>query len=563
MADKDKKTFINATLAGIADDTVQCFGSGIKEHLVALNGIDRDIDMSKLAVGKTVLFNRNGTDILGVIKNISGKNNIHIEIVGKKLNEPLNINANEINGILNKRGLESIAKSKVNPNYEALNLKQQAGFSAEVKEVARQRAEEAVAGKNPKTVRTDDLPGHVNDPFFDITCEVDAKGNPIPGASAQMKFVGSSPETAVDKMLTKQYQKYHDNDVKIMVPKDYYPGMKKALQNKITSLEEQIATLRKNGASQEIIDSKVKRLENCKTLQKNLQESKVTNAEAMEARLHPVLSTVKDIAKLGHRAGVEQAKMGAAIGGGISIVRNAVALYKGDKNDVEALKGVTVDTAGAAAVSYATGFGGAVIKGTMQNSSSAMMRGISKTNLPAYIATSTLEIGKTMKSYFSGEIDGAECLEELGEKGYGMVTSAMFAAVGQVLIPIPIFGAMAGSMLGYALSSASYHILLDSLNEAKLAKAERIRIEKECAEAVKMLQEYRKELEKLINDYLNEAEDTFNKVFAEIKEKLTIGDADGYIRSVNKITEFCGKKPIADNREEVDLLMQNNAPIKF
>ena len=38
---------------------------------------------------------------------------------------------------------------------------------------------------------------------------------------------------------------------------------------------------------------------------------------------------------------------------------------------------------------------------------------------------------------------------------------------------------------------------------------------------------------------------------------------DMYIRSVNKITEFCGKKPIADNREEVDLLMQNNAPIKF
>ena len=56
MADKDKKTFINATLAGIADDAVQRFGSAIKEHLVALNGIDRDIDMSKLSVGKTVLL---------------------------------------------------------------------------------------------------------------------------------------------------------------------------------------------------------------------------------------------------------------------------------------------------------------------------------------------------------------------------------------------------------------------------------------------------------------------------------------------------------------------------
>ena len=78
-------------------------------------------------------------------------------------------------------------------------------FDAEVEEVARRRAEEAIKGRKPRTVRTDDIPGHVNDPFFDITCKVDAKGNPIPGASAQMKFVGSSPEAAVDKMLTKQY----------------------------------------------------------------------------------------------------------------------------------------------------------------------------------------------------------------------------------------------------------------------------------------------------------------------------------------------------------------------
>ena len=563
MNTKNNKTALHATLVAAAEDTVNRFGSGIKEHLVALKGIDREISVDKLAVGKTVLFNWNGNDIPVVIKNIAGRNNIQVEFAGDQLHTQLDVKINELEGIVNKRSLAQIAQSRVNPEFAEQNLKQQAGFSAEVKEVARQRAEEVVAGKNPQTVRTDDLPGHVNDPFFDITCEVDAKGNPIPGASAQMKFVGSSPEAAVDKMLTKQYQKYHDNDVKIMVPKDYYPGMKEALQNKITSLEDQISTMRAKGYSQDAINNKVKQLENCKTLQKNLLESKVTNAEAMEARTNPTLSTAKDIAKLAHRAGVQQAAIGAAVGGGVSIVRNAVALYKGDKRSIEALKDVAVDTAGAAGVSYVTGFGGAVIKGSMQNSSSAMLRGISKTNLPAYIATSTLEIGKTMHSYFSGKIDGTECLEELGEKGYGMVTSAMFAAVGQVVIPIPILGAMAGSMLGYALSSASYHILLDSMKEAKLARAERIRIEKECAEAVKMLQEYRKELEKFIDDYLKEAEDTFNEVITAIKDKLAIGDADGYIRSVNKITEFCGKNPIASNRKDFDLLMQNDAPIKF
>lgn len=560
---KREKSLLSAALTGVAEDVIRRFGSGIKEHLVALNGIDRDIDMSKLVAGKTVLFNWDGKDVPVVIKNISGRNNIHVEIVGDNLHTPLRINANEINGILNKRGLASIAESKVNPDYQYQNLKQQAGFAAEVEEVARQRAEEAIAGKKPKTVRTDDIPGHVNDQRFDITHEVDANGNPVPGASAQMKFVGSSPENAVDKMLTKQYQKYHNDDVKIMVPKDYYPGMKAALQQKISSLEEQIVRMRENGASPEQINAKVQRLENCKTLQKNLRESKVTNAEAMEARTNPTLSTAKDIAKLGHRAGVEQAKMGVAIGGGVSIIRNAVALYKGDKNGIEALKDVAIDTAGAATVSYVTGAGGAVIKGSLQNSSYSMLRGISKTNLPAYIATSTLEIGKTMTSYFKGDIDGTQCLEELGEKGYGMVTSAMFAAVGQIMIPIPILGAMAGSMLGYALASASYHSLLGSLKEAKLAHEERLKIETECEESVKMLKEFRQELEQYINDYLQKTENVFNEVFDEIKEKLAIGDADGYLSSINKITQMCGKEPIAVNRCDVDLLMMNDSPIKF
>ena len=144
-----------------------------------------------------------------------------------------------------------------------------------------------------------------------------------------------------------------------------------------------------------------------------------------------------------------------------------------------------------------------------------------------------------------------------------MVTSAMFAAVGQVVIPIPILGAMAGGMLGYALASASYHSLLGSLKEAKLAHDERVRIEAECEKAVKMLKEFRQELEQYINDYLQKTENVFNEVFNEIKGKLEIGDADGYLSSVNKITRMCGKRPVAVTREEVDLLMMDDTPIRF
>jgi len=497
---------VNAGLSGAAFDVVSRYGSGIKEHMVAYGGVD-----------------------------------------------------NETGQVL-KRGLKQISEYKVNPEFKDRNLKQQAGFAAETKEVARRRAEEAISGKRPTTVRTDDIPGHVNDQLFDITCEVDANGNPVPGSSMQMKFVGATPKDAVSAMLGKDYQKYIDNNCKMLVPSDYFDGMKEELSGRIEDLKKQIEYLKEHGKA-DVAAQKQALLDKCEKLRDNLEKSSVSNAEAMEARTDPLLSTAKDIVRVAHRAGVEQAKMGAAIGGGVSIVRNAVAYFNGKKGGKEAVVSVAKDTAEAAAVSYATGFAGSAIKGVAQNSASEYVRTLSKTNLPAYIATTALETGKTLTKYFKGEIDGAQCLEELGEKGYGMVNSAMYAAIGQIAIPIPIVGALAGSMIGYALSSASYKILTDSLKAAKIARERRIAIEKECAESIKLLKEYRQQLEDGINKYLKEKRELFDATFLEIKSTLKIGDVDGYIAATNKVTRAFGGKPQFSNMAEFEALMASDEKV--
>ncbi len=509
---KDKKekrfeTVLNAGLAGAASDVVSRYGSGIKEHIVGYNGVDNE--------------------------------------TGEHL----------------KRCLKSISKSKVNPDCEYANLKQQAGFSAETKEVARQRAQQAIRGKKPTVVRTDDIPGHVNDPLIDIA-KVDCHGNPIPGSGVQVKFVGSTPKAAVGKMLGKGYQKYFDNDCKIMVPKDYYDGMKEELRERMDNLREQIEKAKQQGKT-DLAAQKQELLEKCKKVNKSLKKSSVSNDEAMEARVSPGWSTTKDILKTAHEAGLQQAAVGAGIGGGISLVRNAIAFYNGDKTGKDVAVDVLVDTASAAGVSYATAFGGSVIKGAMQNAASKSVRALSKSNLPAVIATSTIELGKTLKSYFSGEIDGTKCLNEIGEKGYGMINSALFTAIGQMVIPVPVLGALVGSMVGYALSSASYKILTDSLNEAKRAREERIRIERECAEMKKTLEECRLRLEEKIDKYLQEKREFFCRTFSEIKQALDIGDVDGYIDSMNKITESFGKKPLYRNMDEFNQLMESDEPIVF
>ena len=508
-AQEDVDAAVQAGLAGAAEDAVFRYGAAVREHAVAYEGVDRE--------------------------------------TGKVL----------------KRGLKGIAESRVGAEAAKQNLKQQAGFAAEVKEVARRRAEEALAGKTPTTMRTDDIPGHVNDQLFDITSEIDAHGNPVSGSSVQMKFIGSSPQAAVKEMLgSGAYQKYFDNDCKMMVPRDYFDGMVRELDGQEAALEEQIRHLEAGGRADSAAKKEVQ-LRKCRQLRRNLRQSKVSNAEAMEARLSPRLSTAKDIMGLAHGAGVEQAKMGAAVGGGVSIVRNAVDLFNGRKDLGKAALDVAKDTAGAAAVSYATGAAGAAVKGLAGNSASGVVRNIAKTNLPAYIATATLDAGKTLLRYFKGDIDGGQCLEELGEKGFDMVGSAMYAAIGQTLIPIPVVGAMAGSMVGYMLSSAAYRTLTSSLREAKLARERRILVERECAEAVHMLRAYRQELEANINRYLGEKRHLFDSVFESVRKSLELDDVDGYISAMNRVTQSNGEVPLFADMDEFDALMRSGNKIEI
>ncbi|MDR0442152.1 MAG: hypothetical protein LBH44_01935 [Treponema sp.] len=504
--DEKAKTLANVGIASAATEVVQRYGSAVKEHLVIYDGQDNE-------AGKTL-----------------------------------------------KKSLKSISKQKINPDYEYQNLKQQAGFAAEVKETARENAERIINGDKTRITRTDDI-GRVNDPLFDHI-ELDSKGKVIAGSGSQMKFVGKNPKEALNKLASKKFEKYLDADVEIEVPSNYYDGIKTETQAKIKDLQQQVKTLKSQGNNEAAKQCQDK-LEKYKKIDKKLQKSKTSTNDAMEARKAPEVSTVKDIAKISHKAGLEQAKWGAGIGGGLSLVKNVVSVAKGDIEPDEAAISVVKDTGTGAVVSYSNAFAGSVIKGGMQNAKNGTIRALAKTNIAATIVTATVETGKTLGKYIKGEIDGVECLTELGEKGTGMLSSAMFAVVGQAVIPIPVIGGMIGGMVGYALSSACYNELVSALQEAKLAREERIRIEKECEEAIAMIRQYRLEMEQLVSKYLVDHIETFHIAFDGIKDALEIGDIDEFITSTNKITRKLGKTPPFETFNEFDTLMASNMAIKL
>lgn len=513
--DEKLKTMRNVMIAGMAAEPIQRYGEAVKQHVTAYSGVDNE--------------------------------------AGKQL----------------VKGLKQISNEKVNPDYRYQNIHQQAGFAAEVKEIAKGNAERIINHNPNRLSRTDDL-GRVNDPLHDIV-ELDRNGNMIPGSGKQMKFVGASENDPagmgdaarnINKMLSKKYDKYFDADTDIQVPSDLYDDILKKADKKKDALSKQLEYQKKSGNSEQAqkIQEQIDKVDKLKS---KLDKSNVSRSDAMLAREHPMLSTAKDIAGVSHRAGIETAKNAAIFAGSISIAKNLVGVCKGNTEPDEAIINVIKDTTGAAVVGYGTSFVGSTLKGIMQNCKSAYTRAISKTNIPGVVVIATLEASKTLKRYFKGEIDGVECMETLGEQGTTMIASAMFAAIGQAAIPIPIVGGMIGSMLGYAISSAAYGELLSALKAGKLADEERVRIEQACNEHIKLLREYRAELENMVEQYLSDTTELFRESFDGIKNALAIGDVDWLIDSANKVTKGLGKEVQYNNMDEFDTMMSAGITFKL
>ena len=498
---KRKESIELATQAGATTEVVGRYGSASKQHLVAYSGQDNE-------VGKT-----------------------------------------------RKRGLKKTSESKVNPEYREQNIKQQAGFAAEDKYTARQNAEKVINGDKTRYARTDDL-GRVNDPLYDHIL-LDENGIEIPGTGEQMKFVGSSPKTCLNKLESKEFQKYLDADARITVPSDYYKDIIQEADNRILSLEKQLARAKENNNS-ELAESISKKIDKVHKIKKSVKNSGITNKDAIFARMHPKLSTAKDMVKISHRAGIEQAKTGALIGGSISLIKNVVAVSKGEKDATSAAKDFIKDTGKGAITAYATAFAGSAIKAGMQNSRNSTIRVISKGNAPAAIITSTIDVSKSLISYAKGDISGADCLAEIGEKGAGNMSAVMFSIVGQTIIPIPVIGAMVGSIIGYTLSSTFYNTLRASLKEAQVSHEKRIRVEKECTEAIEMISLYRAEMNALAQKYLSHYRMIFDETFRGLDEAFLSNDINLIIENSNKITIALGGTPQFHNMEQFNDFMESN-----
>ncbi len=473
--------------------------------------------------------------------------------------------------------LEEISKRKINPNYIKQNINQQAGYSAEIKEQTRVNAHNILAKKRERIVQYDDLSStqkaQIGERFPDYATpsknheivdyiSVDKKGNVIPGTLTQSKFVGRNGAECFEKFLSKDYEKYFENGVKVKIPEDFFGDFQRAVNTRIKSLESQIAKQKGLGDFQKAAHLEEK-LQKCKTIKAHTRPARVAKGEAIEARLNPNLSTAKDVTRVSHQAGMNAAQTGALIGGGVSLITNVYECIANGKDPMKALKHTLVATAKGGALSYGSAFASSSLGGLMQSSANKIIQSLGKGSAPAMIVGACVANATILGRYFSGKIDRTELLKQLGKANTTLVSSGAMAVAGQALIPIPVVGALIGGFVGAILSETFFNAFLNAREEAKLAHQRRIEIERECREIIKLLEIYQNQFKEVFERYFHETTKFFNQSFDELERALYAGDTDLAIGVNNKIQERLDQKPLFNNKQECWELITSNKEIEI
>ncbi len=460
--------------------------------------------------------------------------------------------------------LEEISKRKINPNYIKQNINQQAGYSAEIKEQTRVNARNILAKKGERIVQYDDLssgqkaqvkklfPNYAtpskNHELVDYI-SVDEKGNIIPGTLTQSKFVGRNGAECFEKFLSKDYEKYFENGVKMEIPKDFFGDFQKEANIKIKSLESRIAKQKGLGDFQKAAHLEEK-LQKCKTIKAHTRPASATKREAIEARLNPKLSTAKDVASVSHQAGMNAAQTGAIMDGCVSLATNVWECVVNGKDPIKAIKHTAIATLKGGALSYGSTFASSSLGDWMQSSANKIIQSLGKGSAPVMIVGACVANATVLTRYFSGKIDGTELCKQLVKANTTLVSSGAMAVAGQALIPIPVVGALVGGFVGAVLSETCFNALLKAREEAKLARQRRIEIERECREIIKLLEIYQNQFKEVFEKYFHETTKFFNQSFNELERALYAGDADLAIAVNNKSREWLGQKALFDNSKE-------------
>ena len=359
-------------------------------------------------------------------------------------------------------GLDELYHHKINPQYAYSNLKQQAGFAAEIISTAKENLEAKAKGKEVTTYRADDRPDLFpkNDQYVD-KIRVDNNTGEIL-ERIQTKFVGKNPNECLTNLLSEDYDKYfNDGKVdKVEIPKEFYSDVKKMLADEISELEKELQHTVDN-SDPDVSENIQKRLDRCKKTDAMLEQSNTTSEEAIFARKHPrsYVSKIwaKEAIKDSHKVGVESGMIAAGLTATISTVDNVQKYMNGEITAQEAALDIAKDTGAAGALGYGTAFVSTTVSTVMSASSHELIKSVAASGAPGVVISFGIDTYDSVIEYAKGNIDASELAYDLGEGAVHIAGAAAGAEIasnvgmaigGAVGSVVPGAGTVAGMAVG-------------------------------------------------------------------------------------------------------------------
>ncbi len=438
------------------------------------------------------------------------------------------------------KSLADIAKYKisVDPDEGTRNIKQQAGFSAEIATTSRDNAEAIISRSRIRTSRSDDLQQFGRN--HNVVDRVQIRdGQIIEGTQSQMKFVGNRDQL-LDNIAREDGKFARYRGTKLELPSEQYAGAAQHCRDKSKQLLFNAGRAEQCG--QRDVAAKLRReADNYAQLATEVMDSGMTTEQAIFYRSHPKTATAFDIARTSHRAGMEGAQYGAVIGGCISLLNNSFATALGEKEFDNAAKGVALDTAKAGTVGYGIAFAGSAVKGAMQQSSSGNIRALADTTAPVLVVNICISLGGSIKRYVIGEINESQLLLEVGEKSTGMLSSGMMAALGQIVIPVPLIGAAIGGMIGCTLSSFFFQTAVDAARRAEISFDVLERTRAIQIMAYERIAKEQAALEAFVGREIPQLQQDTQQFFVSLDSALSLS-MDAQAAAINAYAHLLGKK---------------------
>jgi hypothetical protein len=461
-------------------------------------------------------------------------------------------------GQIFNRSLKKIAESKINPNFAAQNIKQQAGFSAEVLSTAQKNADSIIRKSSVRTTRSEDLAQYgKNHPVVD---QVDVVlGKVVAGTEVQIKFVGNT-EHLVDSIVSgkgKQDLSRYQN-TKLGLPTEQVDATKAYCTAKAQSLRQQADAMEKLDKQ----DLAQKYRENAKTYERvgqQIEDTGLTTKEAIAAREHPKLTTAKKILSTSHQAATEAAKIGASITGVVSLATNAIELAQGEKSVHEAIEDTAVATGKAAAITYGSTLVGSTGGAMLRNSHNSVLRSIGKSNLPHLAVSFSVNAYQSIKKFHDGELSSSELAENLGEQALGLYASNAMATLSQIAIPIPIVGAAFGGMVGALVSQWLCQSVRESQQRVKASRHELKKTLALCAALELETLQRRAEFEKIMATHFCELQAATQSLLQSLRQHSN--DADAFAQSINQFALTLGQRLQFSSVTEFEVFMSSDAPL--